>query len=160
MYDWVTLLNSRNWHNIANQLYFDFLKIQLKNTWKEKKEWVWPHPIENPRVRVSCRLGDTGETPSHHGLTPGQTKMMYRKLVPSVAAAPNWVKRFYSCDLGISANPMHPTLLRLASQAWQCWASGPSQWMFPVQLLFYTFFWPCLRQAKVSRPETEPAPQL
>ena len=30
MYDWVTLLYSRNWHNIAHQLYSDFLKRARK----------------------------------------------------------------------------------------------------------------------------------
>ena len=28
MYDWVTLLHSRDWYNIVNQLYFKFLKSQ------------------------------------------------------------------------------------------------------------------------------------
>ena len=30
MYDWVTLLYSRNWHNTVNQLYFN--KNKSKNT--------------------------------------------------------------------------------------------------------------------------------
>ena len=36
MYDWVTLLYSRNWHNIVNQLYFNKKKkqnlLQVENT--------------------------------------------------------------------------------------------------------------------------------
>ena len=28
MYDWATLLYSRNWHNIVNQLYFNFKNVQ------------------------------------------------------------------------------------------------------------------------------------
>ena len=28
VYDWVTLLDSRNWHNTVNQLYFDNKKIK------------------------------------------------------------------------------------------------------------------------------------
>ena len=28
MYDWVTLLYSRNWHNIVNELYFNFKKYR------------------------------------------------------------------------------------------------------------------------------------
>ena len=31
MYDWVTLLYSRNWHNIVNQPYFN-QKITIKNS--------------------------------------------------------------------------------------------------------------------------------
>ena len=32
MYDWVTLLYGRDWHNIVNQLYFNLKKI--KNLYK------------------------------------------------------------------------------------------------------------------------------
>ena len=34
-YDWVTLLNSRNWHNIVKQLNFNF---------KKEKEGLERHP--------------------------------------------------------------------------------------------------------------------
>ena len=35
MYDWVTLLYSRNWHNIVNQLYFNFRKGKGKKFMEE-----------------------------------------------------------------------------------------------------------------------------
>ena len=33
MYDWVTLLDSRNWHNIVNQVYFNKNKIEEFPSW-------------------------------------------------------------------------------------------------------------------------------
>ena len=36
MYDWVTMLYSRNWHNIVNQLYFNFINAILHFKKKEK----------------------------------------------------------------------------------------------------------------------------
>ena len=32
MYDWVTLLYSRNWHHIENQLYFNKKKIRMSQS--------------------------------------------------------------------------------------------------------------------------------
>jgi len=50
VYDWVTLLNSRNWQNIANQLYF-----------KKKKE-----RMPKQEERKSNKLPEY----SRHGLFP------------------------------------------------------------------------------------------
>ena len=30
MYDWLTLLDSRNWYNIINQLYLNKIKIKIE----------------------------------------------------------------------------------------------------------------------------------
>ena len=39
MYNWVTLLYSRNQYNFANQLYFNKINLKKKNlAWQ--KEWV------------------------------------------------------------------------------------------------------------------------
>ena len=53
IYDWVTLLYSRNWHNIINQLYLNdnnFKRtkqiLELKNTVNERK---------NPRDDIDIR---------------------------------------------------------------------------------------------------------
>ena len=40
MYDWVTLLFSRNWHNIVNQLYFNNKYNKIKHKFNYKKHFI------------------------------------------------------------------------------------------------------------------------
>ena len=58
MYDWVTLLYGRNWHNIVNQLYFNKKKVFLKN-WGKMLSYDKNHleAFVEPSFLTSAALG-------------------------------------------------------------------------------------------------------
>ena len=41
VYDWITLLYSKNWHNIVNQLYFNKNETEYEKIKTKKKCPVW-----------------------------------------------------------------------------------------------------------------------
>ena len=47
MYDWVSLLYSRNWHNIVTQLYFYNEKKERKEMQKRARKWGSADETEN-----------------------------------------------------------------------------------------------------------------
>lgn len=49
MHDWVTLLYSRSWHNIINQLYFNKKNSTIFNCW-----FLWKAKGANSNEGVLC----------------------------------------------------------------------------------------------------------
>ena len=52
MYDWVTLLYSRNWHNTVNQLYFA-KKYMCKKKERKRKDRHITHKILEEKKKLS-----------------------------------------------------------------------------------------------------------
>ena len=50
MYDWVTLLYSRNRQNIVNQVYFIFKKLKKESSWSSCCGAVETNPTRNNEV--------------------------------------------------------------------------------------------------------------
>ena len=62
MYDWVTMLYDRNWHNTGNQLYYNKNKVQLKlfsiGNYQACLDWSGENDQEHLKWMEMHMLGD------------------------------------------------------------------------------------------------------